>query len=81
MKNQEIANHCLAQSEELNRLLATGHFGKDGSETYMLAAGSASAHKETGQLVCEHKITVDAAGVGTMCKVCGKTLEEGERGD
>ena len=81
MKNQAIADYYLSKFEEYSRLLATGHFGADGSEVALIAAGQTNTYHEVGQKLCKHKMTRDTTGVGDMCLVCGKALEEDERGD
>ncbi len=81
IKNQAVADRCLSRAEEWHRLMGEGHFGKMDSEGYIFASGMASGFKRLAQDYCEHKMTVDAAGIGPMCKVCGKALEQGEAGD
>jgi len=81
VKNQAVADYWLGRYEEYQRLLSVGHFGRSESETYLYAAGVGDGYREVAQMHCRHKTTRDTAGVGDMCLVCGKELEEGERGD
>ena len=81
MKNQESADHYLQKATYIEKLADDGHYGGTDTDGHTMALGRAAAFREVGRDLCEHKITVDAAGIGPMCRVCGKQIEETERGD
>ena len=81
MKNQDFSDELRARVVEWHRLIGEGHFGAMDSEGYIFASGMAAGFKRVAQDTCEHKVTADTAGIGPMCKVCGKMLEKEECGD
>lgn len=78
IQDQVSADELLARSRKWYALIDSGHFGAEGSEVRMIATGQANAYKEVAQELCAHTLTIDAAGIGNMCKVCGKALGEND---